>query len=597
MADVYNPDQEEENQPGQVQQVPGGSMGAPEPGGSQPGAGQTMAGTGQGGQGQQRGSGRFTNIQKYLKANQGSQIGQDLGQKVQDEAKTPLSQMGTARDELQQNLKTEQDRLGSAGDLFGRINKQFGQQTPQQSQGQGGMMYAGGQAPGPNNVEGNRGGGSQQGLLQSQQTPSALTDQDYASFAQLRQGQAAAPEVGNLGELEAGTSKIGQLAQQAGTEQGRFGLLNQFYGRPTYNTGQQRLDQLLLQGNAGQAKALQSGAQQAGQQTAAQLAALKGMQTQGASDIASQAAARQQEAQGLIGSEAVGEGAGTGLLGGMVDTIEGRAASSQSDADELQKYLSQALGGGMDPGSSQKAMELAKKAGLNLDQQLYGVGTSEFRPERFLQQQKATAESVASDDERAKLSSLYKLAGKDQNFLTGPQTDKFNLGKVLNQGELDRVSGVTKQQYEAQYNPRAQELEALSNLQKAYTGSGGDYGQTMDALKKATPYLDPRLVNELMDTKELGQARAGGAHYERRYLNDVLMGNGWDNSNLDYFGGARNKALTDQTAALKRQYGAGNTLKDLLEKYKSIPMSGTQGTVQQAAGPNGSSTGGKIGLF
>jgi hypothetical protein len=74
--------------------------------------------------------------------------------------------------------------------------------------------------------------------------------------------------------VQSQAQKLQEMAEAAGTEQGRFGLLRQTFGRPgeRYTTGQQRLDELFLQGTsaAGQLGQKLSGiASEVGQETSA----------------------------------------------------------------------------------------------------------------------------------------------------------------------------------------------------------------------------------------------------------------------------------------------------------------------------------------
>lgn len=549
MADVYNPDQDEDSQktPGQIQQVPSGMGAAPAGGVGQSGGGQTVSGTGQGGQSQQSGSGRFTNIQKYLKANEGNQIGQQLGQKVQEEAATPMSQIGAARDQLQTNLKSEQDRLGQSGDLFNRINQYATSQPAQQQQGQ------------------------------TPQPPPQLSDADYAAFAQYRQGQANVPGVDNMQDLEAGANKITDLSNAAGSEQGRFGLLNQFYGRPTYNTGQQRLDQLLLQNNPTQAKALQTGAAQANQDAQAQLGALKTMQTEGTTDLANKVSAAQTGAQSLIGDESQG----TGLLGGLVGQIKSETSAKQGQADAARAALTAALSGkGFgNQEEADKAMAAVQAAGIDPSQyQTYDISkNANFRPEQFLNNLNINENNVASQDERAKLGALYKLAGTENpTFLQGEAQAAVDPSTLLNSKALQQASLQRKNEYGSAVNAYG----STGDFSKALTSGKLSPSNTINNLVKYG--LSPENAQRLLGSKEFaGQPGGPGMHANVQTLDQ----------NIQYAPGLQeqlNTALAGAAAAAKQQYGVGTTLKDLLSKYQTIPTQGTNlASVPKATGPAG----------
>jgi hypothetical protein len=91
----------------------------------------------------------------------------------------------------------------------------------------------------------------------------AMRDAAYTgpkSFADL-QGQR------NLGALQVQTQNVGDLTKQASNEKGRFNLLNQMFGRQGYSGGQQKLDNLIIQGQQDQLGRLSASRRQAAQAT------------------------------------------------------------------------------------------------------------------------------------------------------------------------------------------------------------------------------------------------------------------------------------------------------------------------------------------
>ncbi len=539
----YNPFDEDQNapQPGggpqSVPQVIGATTSQMNPNAE----GQTVTGTGSGGQSQQRGSGRFTNIQKYLKANQDSNIGQQLGQKVEAEAKPALANIGAARDQVQQKLASEQQRLGGADQLFNKVQNYQGKTALSQQEYEANPQDLRPKTP---------------GMFQTQQfQPSSyedylasvgpqVGDEDISAFQKIYQGQADAPVIDNMTDLQVDAQKVDQLAQSAGTEQGRFGLLNQFFGRPTYSTGQQRLDQLLLQTQPQEAKGLAQLASSTNKETQAQLNALKSLQETGITDLATQAAQKQAQAKELLGSEALGvDKQGSGLLGGIVDSIETRASEANAKKAREQQMLLDIFGKskvGQGEESGQQALETLRRLGLNPDDQVYlPEGMS---PQTFISPaQEAGYNKFATPEERARYLTLQKLAGNQApGFFKGDEElGGYDANDFFNRDQFNKTQSETKDRLFSTLNPVQSQRDALDR--QTY----GDYWNS------------------------LGDSNFGMADW--KWAQDKAI---------------RLADLDKQIASIKQPYG-GTSVKDLIARYSGLPVNTT---LQNASN-------GKIGLF
>jgi hypothetical protein len=163
---------------------------------------------------QQKGSGRFTNIQKYISANQGAgeRLASGVGKKIE-------SQINPQATQAQQQAQSVREGIQSAeGQL------QQGQQLRSQAEQQN--FDATGFAANQENLNKFTQFRTGQGIDEKALQQSAIANQQNALAAQ----QAAQG-----------------FGQQLGTEQGRQQLLKQTFS-PTknYSTGQQRLDNLFL---------------------------------------------------------------------------------------------------------------------------------------------------------------------------------------------------------------------------------------------------------------------------------------------------------------------------------------------------------------
>jgi hypothetical protein len=216
--------------------MPGSSGGAGAMLGSGGGGGM-MAG-GQGGQGSTESesgpvqkassSGRFQNLNRFLDANKGAQFASQVGQNI--------ATQGT-----QARQATEQAKAQTAEAVRGQIEQK--QQTLGQARGA---------------LEQLRGGQPQQ--EQAQQTPFDTGQAESALRAGLDINYQGPQDVDNAAQLRQQATQVSERAGMTGTEQGRFQLLRDMFGQPSYSQGQQRLDQMILgQGGQGElAKARES---------------------------------------------------------------------------------------------------------------------------------------------------------------------------------------------------------------------------------------------------------------------------------------------------------------------------------------------------
>lgn len=147
-----------------------------------------------------RSTGRFTNIQSYLQANQGG--GQALGQKVasniQKQAGQAQGQVSAAASNVANQIQSEKNRLAQASQVQQQIKDD------------------------PTQV-----------------------NMDVAS--RLRSGQVQAPNTQGLQNVAAAQqNRLQDISNMARSESGRSQLLNQVVSRPSYTQGQGQLDSMLF---------------------------------------------------------------------------------------------------------------------------------------------------------------------------------------------------------------------------------------------------------------------------------------------------------------------------------------------------------------
>lgn len=350
MATIFNRQNDEKDQEKQGQTTPQSNINA---GGSTPASNLTgNANT------SRQGSGRFTNLQSYLKANQGGgqQLASGISNRINKDINPQKTQSEQYNEKVAQGVQQSKDTLGQ-----GQQNLSQLQQIGQNIQGQTGADKYGQQAD--------------LGIEAFTQDP------NYNRFKDIQAGTAINENELNLNQqiLSNAANLYAQKAQgysdQVGTEGGRFDLLKQTYGgnvNPQYTKGQQRLDQLFLA-------------------------------RQGLGDLKSQLSEDVQSAQGLVkGARASGqdintiEAAERGLIGDIntqsMSNEDAYIKMLESYVPEINRLREeqfqdvnrtiQAVGQGFGPaGSFQKATpnagnvnyDILRDLGLSGSQQVYNV--------------------------------------------------------------------------------------------------------------------------------------------------------------------------------------------------------------------------------
>lgn len=362
----FKDDENKQNQQGQngVQQVASGA--APQISSGESATGGTSAPA----PAKPNSSGQFVNLQKYLQANKQADISGNIGKKVETQA-------GDVRKGIEQS------------------QQQFGQQSE----------------AGRNQYD--------QGLVSQ-----ALTDptQFLNNAPQLQQLQYKAgigggdtgtykgpTELINNAQLGLRTGQIGQEANAAKTEKGRFGLLKNLLGGDQYTGGQQRLDQMLLQKAPGSLDSLQ---QRTG--TAAKnISDVYGKASGEATNLGQQYT---QEAKDTIGRT-------MGQIQSARDeanqTVQQKAQQLANQKNNLQQEMINNLNKGVYTG------DMSRILGGDLGNfgELYGVD-----PRQFLSATgpEATARNVATADQAARIAALAKIAGTQAVDWENAPGDMFN---------------------------------------------------------------------------------------------------------------------------------------------------------------------------
>lgn len=211
MAIVSNPNQKknpQNPQQGGGSLLSSGQQAGPVTGGGAQSSGPQAAAT----PGQQKAgsSGRFQNVQSFIKANQPQQFAQQVSGKVGEVKQGAEQALGKAQGQVQSQAQ------------------QIGQQIAQNKQAQQGFAQS-----------------FRQGLQQDQ--AAADFDPGYEALKQgLGMQYGGVDELQNQAMLRAKAQDLSAVGQAAQTQGGRSALLQRFYGNPQYSAGQRSLDTALL---------------------------------------------------------------------------------------------------------------------------------------------------------------------------------------------------------------------------------------------------------------------------------------------------------------------------------------------------------------
>lgn len=158
----------------------------------------------------------FVNAQDYVNANQNNQLGQTVGQGIQDVSNNASNNLVSAQTQFNQdanaaNPASAQNQQNASNILNNAVNN-----------------------------------------------PSQLTSQDYTNFQNYLSGQYKGPTgLSNTDQLSGQFNDVSQLGNATQTQGGQLGLLQRFAGNNQYNQGEQNLDQLIL-GQTGQPQLAQA---------------------------------------------------------------------------------------------------------------------------------------------------------------------------------------------------------------------------------------------------------------------------------------------------------------------------------------------------
>ena len=205
---------------------------------------------------------RLSNLKKYIQANQGSGMAQGIQKGIEDIRTGVQKDIGQSQEKLQTNVAGEKQRLSKGEQLIkasteggggvfekGRSEAYTQDISPNLQNKQVSI-----QPISENNVDTQLGTGTTGPVVQSVTQPQYDFNQygqsaadRLSAFNKYRTGEAQQFDIENQAKLETQAKELQKRADLSQSEAGRYQLLRETFGRPSYTTGQQRLDQLILQ--------------------------------------------------------------------------------------------------------------------------------------------------------------------------------------------------------------------------------------------------------------------------------------------------------------------------------------------------------------
>lgn len=423
----------------------------------------------------QAGSG-FTNLQKIVNANKSNQLGTKIAGGIGN-------QLNTASNTLNNSMQGFNQEIGKAKDTLEQ-NKLYANNTLNKVQTLG--------AANANEVG----------------------DEDFKKFGQIREGYKGPTAVPNTSNVQQQINNVKQLANNANTAQGRFGLLQRFVGQgKQYNAGQQRLDNLLL-GQTGakqfadsrrQAATLAQQAQNAQQGATESVKAVQGQYKGLVDELGNRI--------GGLDNDATAESEAAGMIGDLQTQVRNRTKQFSETEKGLYDRLQAQL---KDPRNAVFDQDVIDRLGLATGQNLYNtnlltVANPTFDPSMINEQR------VANADEYAKYQALERLAGRNSTYLYDPSKAGTQQGVQV---DRDGIAATVKQ-----------ETDAFNNNTKRYADLANRYSNPeMRFANTFGRQFDANNINDLNSLFDHYQNYNGGAFYNMVANNDPTLyqdGIGW----------------------------------------------------------------------
>jgi len=435
----------------------------------------------------------FTNIQRILQANKANPLGSVVSGGVQQAGQAARGAITQASDEFKGGVQTERGRLGAEAQ---RVDRVLGD-------------------------------------------VSKATDEDVSAFEGIRGGLSKGPtQIKNADELKQKAFEAERLGSAAGSEAGRYGLLQRFVGgNKQYTGGQQRLDSMLLG---------QTGSNQLRE-------ARKG--TVGLTNKAEQEARAAIETGKVLQGEAKNLTDVTiGRLGSQVvdydKAMEAARVKAQADLAENQRKLRDQL-----IANEIEDENLYNRLGIKEGDQIFRTNLADYFQAR---NNIATKENVQTQADFDRINALRRLSGQsltgEASAILPAYNDKSQIDAFKNMETYDIAQDALRDkiaQERGEY--KSADFDNLAHIQLAKTGlygeaEGPELAQRFGGTGK---FKYERGANVVGQIKAIQDAHA-------KYADEIRRAN--IPTNFGYTKGPTQQTVEQQWAELAKKVGDPNLL-------------------------------------
>jgi hypothetical protein len=419
-----------------------GPLGTPPP---MTGGGTTFAG-GSGGltskdPNQQKGANRqgsgFVGLDQYLNANKGSQFGNQVTGNVANSVNSAKQGLTQGAQDFTSASNQGTTRWNDVGDEFKGIVDTAGKDT---------------------------------------------TDDQKARAKQLEATSYAGPQsffgTDTAGKVAGGIQKAGQEAKALQSEGGRFALLDQYFGRPNYSTGQKTLDNAIVQGTKGVAAKSNALSNRANQLTEEANQTGRGLEN---------LVAANKQASADTGQKA--RDYATTSLTNFQDDLNKRYQDFNTGNEAYNQQI-QAAAQNLNPQAAERDqnLDIYGLLGLKPDQNLYGL--HDFSPYLSAATQ-PTLSQFSSPEEAARYQALGDIAGGDFKLPINPaEAGTAGTGRVsANKNQVQLAIDQRHRAADTQTNNILQQGRQILNSDEV-TGIIDPQERTAATMNRLEPYLD-----------------------------------------------------------------------------------------------------------
>lgn len=367
----------------------------------------------------------------------------------------------------------------------------------------------------------------------------------------------------NFNTLQAQSNNYSSLANAGQSEAGRYDLLHQMFNRPNYTTGQQSLDNLLIQSDQGQLQKLQNQRQSAAQANQ-QLQSAQQYTSSIGQNMVDQANTLKQNTRNAFNN-----------------AMSGVNQDLQSQVQAGKEYNTNLMN---DVASGKLTADQAKRLGLDGSVDTYGVDAT-----KYLNLEDPTAQTVATPEQYARYAALAKLDNTNNALLADPtQAGQFNSYKPLDVSTMMNDINAAKTAYTNQYgglqgqynhdqldyNIKAQQqINAAADQMMQNLGVSKDFNGNLT-------YTGGSDNNDPLSSQQAGQQAIDKYNQLQSYIKNIstpgisvaqesggVGGSGWDayNNWLDQHSGDASKFAPNMTAAqADALLGQGNSVTNFL---------------------------------